>query len=99
MKNVIGSLIILFLASMAHAQTTPVVDARQQNQRGRIKAGVVSGEVSRAEAARLRSEQRSIKRAERRAKADGKVTKNERGHLNRKQNRASRKIRRQKHDY
>jgi len=59
---------------------------------------VSSGEVTRVEAAKLRSEQRQIRRTERRAKADGKVTRRERANLQRKQNQASRDIRRQKHD-
>jgi hypothetical protein len=97
-KLIFASLFIFFLAASAHAQSTPVVDQRQQNQQRRINQGVASGEVTRVEAAKLRSEQRQIRRAERRAKADGKVTKKERANLQRDQNQASRKIRRQKHD-
>ena len=99
MKRIIfTSCFIVFLAGMSQAQSTPLVDERQQNQRARIHQGVTSGEVTRAEAARLRSEQRHIKRAERRAKADGDVTRRERVVLNRKQNQASRKIAKEKHD-
>jgi hypothetical protein len=97
-KIIFGSLFLLFFAVLAHAQSTPVVDQRQQNQRARVREGVASGEVNRAEAAKLRSEQRGVRRTERRAKADGKVTKRERANLQRKQNKASRDIRRQKHD-
>jgi len=94
---------IVFVGAMmlnisSWAQETPVVDQRQQNQRARIRGGVASGEVTRREAARLRAEQRHIRRTERRAKADGKVTRRERAKINRKQNRASRDIRRQKND-
>ena len=97
-KLIFASLFMLFLAAAGYAQSTPAVDQRQQNQRGRINQGVASGEVTSVEAAKLRSEQRRVKRAERRAKADGKVTKRERANLQRKQNQASRDIRRQKHD-
>ena len=97
-KLIFASLFLLFLAATVHAQSTPVVDERQQIQQRRINQGVASGEVTRIEAARLRSEQRQVKRAERRAKADGKVTRRERANLLRKQNQASRDIRRQKHD-
>jgi hypothetical protein len=97
-KIVLSSFFVLFLAGMAYAQNTPVADERQQNQRSRIKQGVVSGEVTRAEAAKLKSEQRRIRRTENRAKADGQVTRNERVNIQRKQNQASRKIRREKHD-
>ncbi len=95
---ILGSLFLLFFAIMAHAQSTPVADERQQNQRARINEGVASGEVTKAEGAKLRSEQRRIRRTERRAKADGRVTRRERANLQRKQNQASRDIRRQKHD-
>ncbi|MEX2234898.1 MAG: hypothetical protein WD824_22230 [Cyclobacteriaceae bacterium] len=97
-KILFGSLLVLFLAGMAQAQTTPAVDGRQAAQRSRINQGVASGEVTRTEAAELRSDQRRIKRAEQRVKADGNVTRNERVRLTRKQNQASRKIRREKHD-
>src|SRR5687768_13135943 len=97
-KLIFVSLFVLFLAATVHAQSTPVVDERQQTQRNRINQGVASGEVTRVEAAKLRSEQRELKRVERRAKADGKVTKRERANIHRKQNQTSRDIRRQKHD-
>ena len=97
-KLVFTSCLVMFLAVMAQAQSTPLVDERQQNQRTRIHQGVASGEVTRAEAVKLRSEQRRIKRAEKRVKADGDVSKKERVALNRKQNQASRKIAKQKHD-
>ncbi|MFZ6012277.1 MAG: hypothetical protein ACOYXT_18185 [Bacteroidota bacterium] len=87
-----------FAIGAAKAQSTPAVDARQQAQQARIRDGVVSGEVTRAEATRLRAEQRHIRRAERRAKSDGTVTRRERRRLHHKQNHASRDIRRQKHD-
>lgn len=100
MKQIIASITLLMFLSVKTmlAQTTPVVDSREQAQKARIRDGVASGEVTRAEAAKLRSEQRHIRKAERRAKADGEVTSRERARLNRKQNKASRDIRRQKND-
>lgn len=92
------SLLGIFFAVAAHAQSTPMADQREQSQRARINEGVASGEVTRAEAAKLRSEQRRIRRTERRAKADGRVTRRERANIQRKQNQSSRDIRRQKHD-
>lgn len=97
-KIILSFLIVLLVASISWAQSTPVIDQRQQNQQARINQGVVSGEVNRAEAARLRAEQRHIRRTERRAKADGNVTAKERAKIQRKQNKVSRDIRRQKHD-
>lgn len=95
---VILSLLVIGIVLNTKAQTTPGVDAREQNQRARIQSGVASGEVTRSEAARLRHEQRHIRRTERRAKADGTVTPRERRRLQHEQSRASRDIRRQKHD-
>lgn len=100
MKKIIllASLLLILLVGMVKAQSTPVVDKRQQNQRARIREGSASGEITRSEAKRLKAEQRHIRRTERRAKADGEVTDRERAKLQRKQNKASRDIRRQKHD-
>jgi hypothetical protein len=101
MKKIIllASIFILTAGSILFAQdSTPVVDKRQKRQQARVQQGVAAGEVTRAEARRLRAEQRHIRRAERRAKADGEVSNRERARLQRKQNKASRDIRRQKHD-
>jgi hypothetical protein len=100
MKKVIVLVLmtVLLTAVESFSQSTPVVDGRQHAQRTRIRSGVTSGELTRAETAKLRAEQRHIRRAERRAKADGAVTGQEKARLSRKQNRASRDITRQKHD-
>jgi hypothetical protein len=97
-KIIVGFLFFFFFALMAHAQSTPVVDKREQNQGARIRQGAASGEATRGETAKLKGEQRQIKRTERRAKADGTVTRQERANMARKQNKASRDIRKQKHD-
>ena len=87
-----------FFATQAQAQTTTSTTARQVNQRARIAEGRQSGELTHREAAALNAQQRNIKRTKRRAKADGVVTRAERKEIRRKQNRASRSIRRQKND-
>jgi hypothetical protein len=96
MKPWILICVLLSFGAAAEAQTN--TDERQAVQRARIRKGVTSGEVTRPEARRLRSEQRHIRRVERRAEADGIVTRKESAKLRRKQNRASRDIRRQKND-
>ena len=100
MKNSLGiiAVLVLLAVSQSFAQRTPVADERQDAQRGRIRHGVASGELTRAETAKLKAEQRHIRRTERRMKSDGKVTARERVRLQRKQNKASRDIRRQKND-
>ncbi len=89
---VIGSTVATF------AQNTPVVDAREQNQKGRIKEGVQDGDLTKHETKKLVKQQRHIKKAEAKAKSDGTVTAAERAKLDRKQDKASRKIAKQKHD-
>jgi len=74
------------------------IDARQARQRARIRNGVESGQLTRREATRLRGDQRTIRRQERRARADGVVTPRERAQLYRHQKRASRHINTQRHD-
>lgn len=77
---------------------TPVVNKRQVNQRARIRQGVKSGELTRGEAAKLRSEQRTIQAEKKMAKADGQVTPAERAKLRHDQNKASKDIYRKKHN-
>lgn len=90
----LGFAMLLSEVSFAHGR----VDRRQHMQRARIHEGVESGELTKKEAAGLRSQQRHIRRAERRAEADGVVTPEEKAKLERKQDRASRQIYKQKHD-
>jgi len=77
---------------------TPVINQRQKNQRARIRQGVQSGQLTKGEAARLRSEQRTIQAEKQMAKTDGKVTPAERAKLRRDQNKASKDIYRLKHN-
>ncbi len=77
---------------------TPALDARQQNQRERIAQGIRSGELTRPEARRLIAGEHRLHRHERRAKADGEVTRAERVALHRQADRMSARIYRQKHD-
>jgi len=89
---------IMFFAFGAMAQATPKANGRQAVQQVRIAEGVKSGELTKAERRALKAEQRHIRRTKRRAKADGVLTPREKHKINRKQNRANRHIRRQKHD-
>ncbi len=97
-KILLSTLFVLGFTLAMFAQNTPKVDAREANQKERIKDGVQSGELTKVEAHRLRKQQRNVKKAEAKAKADGDVTPAERAKLDRKQDRASRKIAKQKHD-
>lgn len=91
--------VMMLTITLAQAQDrTPRANARQGAQRGRIVEGRQSGELTNGEAAALNAEQRHIRRSERRAKADGDVTLREKRKLERKQDRASRHIRRAKNN-
>jgi hypothetical protein len=77
---------------------TPGFNARQAHQRERIGNGVQNGELTMRETRRLAAGQVHLNRVERRAKADGVVTRAERAHLQHEANQQSRRIYRQKHD-
>jgi len=101
MKKLKASLLMvipsLFVINVAMAGT-PVVDKKERHQKARIVQGVKSGELTRKETKRMVRGQKQLHRMERRAKADGIVTKKERVKLNWKANKESRKIFRNKHD-
>lgn len=100
MRKLVAFLIPIALMAVleVNAQSTPRVNERQHNQHARIRHGIASGELTRREAANAIHDQRHIRRAERRVKADGHVTRRERARLHRQQNQASRELRRNKHD-
>ena len=68
------------------------VDRRQENQRARIRDGRESGALTRWESKKLRRDQKKISRTERRFERDGHLNKREQHILNKKQDRASRRI-------
>jgi len=91
-------LLMLFSALGFAQDRTQRADARQSAQRARIYDGRQDGELTSREASALNSQQRHIRRSERVAEADGIVTRSERRRLEKKQDRASRNIRRAKHN-
>jgi hypothetical protein len=76
----------------------PNLDPRQFNQERRIHQGVQSGQITPGEFRRLENQQGRIRSAEGRMRADGRLTRGERGRLNRMENRASRDIYRYRHN-
>ncbi len=89
----------MFISLISFAQDrTQKVNARQGVQQSRIQHGKNSGELTHRETALLRGEQKKIRRSERRAKADGDITINERRRIDRKQDRANRHIHRAKNN-
>ena len=79
--------------------STPRIDQRQANQHERIQRGLRNGELTRAEAARLFEHERRIRRMERMALADGRMSHWERQRIEQEQDLLSRRIARNTHDY
>ena len=84
--------------AQAPAPATPRIDQRQANQEQRIQQGAQSGQLTGKEAARLEKGQDRVDRMEDKAKADGKVTPQERKRLQHAENVQSRHIKQEKHD-
>lgn len=80
------------------ADSTPRVDARQENQKERIQQGVGSGELTRHETKNLIEGQRHVNRVESRVGADGTITGKEKLRLEKAQDRQSRRIYGLKHN-
>ena len=99
--KILGGLLMAALAftSVAKAQThTPVINAREHRQAGRINQGVRSGQLTRGETHHLRNDERDIRAVKQREKATGHVTANQRRTLRHDENRTSRQIYRDKHN-
>ncbi len=92
---------IMFTAivmALAISNSNAQVAKRAISQHHRIKQGVRSGELTRAEAANLRNGQKEIRQDVREAKADGVVTPAEKQEIKQDQRQESRKIFRKKHN-
>jgi hypothetical protein len=75
------------------------VNQRQDRQQQRINQGITNGSLSDREIAALQKQQASIAAFEARSRADGPgLTKLERARIEKRQDKASRNIRRQRHD-
>jgi hypothetical protein len=99
MKSKYLSLLIAgLLAAPAFAQTAATEVQRNVNQQTRIEAGLKSGQLSTAEAAKLERDQARISKAEQGALKDGKLSAKEERKIDRMQDAASADIHQQKHD-
>jgi len=87
---------IAFLGTLSFAEAS--VNQRQRRHDARIGRGAATGELTRAEYARLQRSEARIQRREVRARYDGDFTGKERARINHQLNRQSRHIYRQKHD-
>jgi hypothetical protein len=93
-------LVTVFAVSFAGFASagTARMDDREHRQHDRIAQGVRSGDLTRAEARRLRRGQRRVHRMEGRAMEDGRVSPRERRRIEEAQDRQSRAIHRLRHN-
>lgn len=91
-------IIALFALGLGITNADAQVRQGARNQHHRIKQGVKSGELTRAETLNLRKDQKDLRHDARLAKSDGKVTRKERKILRKEHRKDSRKIYRKKHN-
>ena len=84
--------------SFAQAVTTTNKVSTLKNDRARIKQGVQSGQLTVAEAARLKAQTKNLQEERKEIKADGVVTTEERKDCRKDKKQLSRRIYKQKHD-
>lgn len=97
-----GALIIASIAvsSFAFAQTAPVKTAKEIHKldKKRVKEGVKSGELTKAEVKDIRTDNKDLKADVKDARADGKVTLAEKKKVARDEAKLSRNIYAKKHN-
>lgn len=98
MKRTIAGVLTTALLALAPVYGQGVLKERQENEKARIKAGVKDGSITKAEALKLKAQQKDIAKDAREARADGVVTGKEAAKITREQNKASRDIYKQKND-
>jgi len=89
-----GAIIIALGVNTANAQ----IKHRSQAQKHRIKQGVKSGELTKAETANLIHDRKEIHQDVKLAKSDGKVTPGEKKIIRKEVNHESQEIYRKKHN-
>lgn len=98
--SIFAAAVLAVSTSMAMGQTSATINQRKENQQDRIAQGVKSGQLTAGETRNLERREASINREERNMRrADGgHLTRADRAALNRRQNRVSRSIYRDKHN-
>lgn len=99
MKSISLAVVAVVGLMMATPAEAGRADRRQVKQQARIVQGVKSGELTKAEAARLEAQHVALKREIRQDRADdGHLDAAERAKLERQQDRLNHRIYNQKHD-
>lgn len=97
-KTVIAIAVGTLFAGGAFAQSNYSIEQRDRIEQMRIDRGIQSGQLTSREAARLEGERAQVERLERRARADGVLTQNERVRIDGAQDRLGRDIARESRD-
>lgn len=98
MKRLLLTAFAIFTLAAPAALAQPI-EKRKDIQKERIKEGVESGELNKAEAARLKARERKLNRDIRQDRRDGGgLSPAERAKINARQDQLSRDIAKQKHD-
>ncbi len=97
-KTILAIAIFSTAAYATSAQTTIKPVSTIKNDRQRIRQGVKSGELTKAEATRLRAQTAKVNQERKDYKADGVITTDERKDLRQDKKKLSRRIYNQKHD-
>ena len=89
---------VALISISAFAQTTPVINQRQNRQENRINQGVGSAQLTGQETAQLQRGQTKVANMKANAKADGRVTNSERAEIRHAQNLQNNRIYNKKHN-
>jgi hypothetical protein len=90
---IVLTLILSAMANVGQAQSKGREDRRQNKQSRQIHRGIKKGTISPDEAKTLKADQKKIQRMERRAERNGEITAHEGRKMERKQDKAAKKIR------
>lgn len=93
-----SALLLLAALPLAASAQTGLIDQRQANQQKRIDEGIKKGELTTSEASRLQKKQQRIEKMEDRAKADGRISPEERRRIERAQDKQNHSIHRESTD-
>jgi hypothetical protein len=102
-KSIVAIALFSAVSTTSFAQTTTTTTTAKpvstlKNDRQRIRQGVKSGELTKAEAARLKVQTAKVNQERKDYKSDGVLTTEERKDLRQDKKKLSRRIYKQKHD-
>ena len=98
-KKIVAGMILTSASFTASAQASPAAKiSTLENDKDRIHQGVKSGELTKKEAVRLRTQTARVRHEQKEYREDGVITPAERKDLRKDKKRLSKNIYKQKHD-